>query len=76
MDYIFFFEIWYILYPVFGAIFILSGLIRLLLRKRLCKQNDRKFLIKSVVLIIFGIACFTIGPIYIDRVVTYHRAIQ
>lgn len=80
MDYINFFEIWYVLYPIFGTIFILIGTLAILLRKKLCKklfeQNELKFIIISIVFIIFGIACLTIGPMYVDKVVTYHRALQ
>lgn len=81
MDYIKLFEIWYVLYPIFGTIFILIGTLAILLRKKLCKklfkQNELKFIIIiSIVFIIFGIACLTIGPMYVDKVVTYHRALQ
>lgn len=76
MDYIKLFEIWYVLYPVFGIIFILIGILTILLRKKLCKQNECKFIIISIMFIIFGIACLTIGPMCVDKVVTYHRAIQ
>ena len=78
MDYIALFELWYVLYPVLGTIFILIGVLRLLLRKKLCrcKRKEHIFIIISIVFIIFGVSCLTIGPVIVDKVVTYHKMIK
>lgn len=76
MDYVKLFEIWYVLYYVSGPIFILIGVIRLLLHKRLCKNNKLRFLVISVIFILFGIGCLTIGPAYINNVVIYQKNLQ
>lgn len=76
MDYIELFEMWYVIYYIVGSIFILLGLFGVLFHKRLAKNNRHKFIIISVVLILLGISCLTIGPVIVDKVVTYHRTLQ